>query len=185
MIYTGIDIANNEHVIGATDERSKNEARPMPSDNSNAGFDRCAAYLDGLAGSKTDLLVSMETTALLATAVLPPAGRGLRRRGRKPHPHRCDAPVKEQLARKDRYGRLRIRGRDAALRRLRSEQAGRRGNDWAAAAHAPAPRAQRERRRPEAPGRRRTRPDLPRARLHLFEHLRRELQGVPKTVPDA
>lgn len=62
MIYAGIDIAKNEHVIGATDERGKDAARPMAFANSTAGFDRCAAYLDGLAESKSDLLVGMEAT---------------------------------------------------------------------------------------------------------------------------
>ena len=62
MIYAGIDIAKNEHVIGATDERGKDAAKPMAFANSTAGFDRCAAYLEGLAESKSDLLVGMEAT---------------------------------------------------------------------------------------------------------------------------
>ena len=62
MIYAGIDIAKNEHVIGATDERGKDAAKPMAFANSTAGFDKCAAYLDGLAESKADLLVGMEAT---------------------------------------------------------------------------------------------------------------------------
>ncbi len=62
MIYAGIDIAKNEHVIGATDERGKDAAKPMSFANSTVGFDRCAAYLDGLAESKADLLVGMEAT---------------------------------------------------------------------------------------------------------------------------
>lgn len=62
MIYAGIDIAKNDHVIGATDERGKEAAKPMQFANSAAGFDRCAAYLDGLAESKADLLVGMEAT---------------------------------------------------------------------------------------------------------------------------
>ena len=62
LIYAGIDIAKNEHVIGAVDERGKDAAKPMQFANSTAGFDRCAAYLDGLAESKSDLLVGMEAT---------------------------------------------------------------------------------------------------------------------------
>ena len=62
MIYAGIDIAKNDHVVGATDERGKEAAKPMQFANSAAGFDRCAAYLDGLAESKADLLVGMEAT---------------------------------------------------------------------------------------------------------------------------
>lgn len=62
MIYAGIDIAKSSHVIGATDERGKDAARPMQFANSASGFDRCVAYLEGLAGSKSDLLVGMEAT---------------------------------------------------------------------------------------------------------------------------
>lgn len=62
MIYAGIDIAKSSHVIGATDERGKDAARPMRFANSASGFDRCVAYLEGLAGSKSDLLVGMEAT---------------------------------------------------------------------------------------------------------------------------
>ena len=62
MIYAGIDIAKNEHVVGATDERGRGAARPMPFANSSAGFDRCVAYLEGLAESKADLAVGMEAT---------------------------------------------------------------------------------------------------------------------------
>ena len=62
MIYAGIDIAKNDHVIGAVDERGKDAAKPMRFANSTAGFDRCAAYLDGLSESKSDLIVGMEAT---------------------------------------------------------------------------------------------------------------------------
>ena len=62
MIYAGIDIAKNEHVIGATDERGKDAAKPMAFANSTAGFDRCVAYLEGLAETKSGLTVGMEAT---------------------------------------------------------------------------------------------------------------------------
>ena len=62
MIYAGIDIAKSSHVIGATDEPGRDAAKPMQFANSTAGFDRCAAYLDGLVESKSDLLVGMEAT---------------------------------------------------------------------------------------------------------------------------
>ncbi|WP_139650972.1 IS110 family transposase [Raoultibacter phocaeensis] len=62
MIYAGIDIAKNEHVVGATDERGRDAAKPMPFANSTEGFGRCVAYLEGLAESKGDLLVGMEAT---------------------------------------------------------------------------------------------------------------------------
>lgn len=62
MIYAGIDIAKCLHVIGATDDRGKEAAKPMQFANSAAGFDRCVAYLEGLSESKSDLLVGMEAT---------------------------------------------------------------------------------------------------------------------------
>lgn len=62
MIYAGIDIAKRDHVIGAVDERGKEIAGPMKFANSAAGFDRCAAYLEGLSESKSEILVGMEAT---------------------------------------------------------------------------------------------------------------------------
>lgn len=43
LIYAGVDIAKNDHVIGATDERGLDAAKPMRFANSTAGFDKCAA----------------------------------------------------------------------------------------------------------------------------------------------
>lgn len=62
MIYAGIDIAKNDHVVGATDEHGRDASKPMKFANSAGGFDRCVAYLEGLAESKSDLLVGMEAT---------------------------------------------------------------------------------------------------------------------------
>ena len=62
MIYAGIDIAKNAHVVGATDEHGRDASKPMKFANSAGGFDRCIAYLEGLAESKSDLLVGMEAT---------------------------------------------------------------------------------------------------------------------------
>ena len=62
MIYAGIDIAKSSHVIGATDERGRVAAKPMQFENSAPGFDRCVAYLAGLAESKSELAVGMEAT---------------------------------------------------------------------------------------------------------------------------
>ena len=62
MIYAGIDIAKNNHVIGATDKRGKIVCKPMQFTNSTSGFDRCVTYLDGLGASKSDLTVGMEAT---------------------------------------------------------------------------------------------------------------------------
>lgn len=62
MIYAGIDIAKNDHVVGATDEHGRDASKPMRFANSAGGFDRCVAYLEGLAESKSDLMVGMEAT---------------------------------------------------------------------------------------------------------------------------
>lgn len=62
MIYAGIDIAKNDHVVGATDEHGRDASKPMRFANSAGGFDRCVAYLKGLAESKSDLMVGMEAT---------------------------------------------------------------------------------------------------------------------------
>lgn len=62
MIYAGIDIAKNDHVIGATDDRGKDACKPMQFANSAPGFDRCVAYLEGLGVAKSELMVGMEAT---------------------------------------------------------------------------------------------------------------------------
>lgn len=62
MLFAGIDIAKYDHVIGAVDERGHLLSKPMTFKNSTSGFERCAAYLDGLADSKTEIIVGMEAT---------------------------------------------------------------------------------------------------------------------------
>ncbi len=62
MIYAGIDIAKSSHVIGTVDERGKDAAKPMQFANSTEGFDKCAAYLEGLCDDKDEILVGMEAT---------------------------------------------------------------------------------------------------------------------------
>ena len=62
MIYAGVDIAKTDHVIGAVDERGAEMCRPMPFKNTEAGLERAAAWLEGLAGSPSDVVVGMEAT---------------------------------------------------------------------------------------------------------------------------
>lgn len=50
MLYAGIDIAKCDHVVGAVDERGRALSKPMPFKNLSSGFERCAAYLAGIAG---------------------------------------------------------------------------------------------------------------------------------------
>ena len=62
MIYAGVDIAEVDHVIGAVDETGAEAARPMKFKNSEAGFERCIAWLESVAESEDDVFVGMETT---------------------------------------------------------------------------------------------------------------------------
>ena len=62
MIYAGVDIAEVDHVIGAVDETGAEAARPMKFKNSEAGFERCIAWLESVAESEDDVFVGMEAT---------------------------------------------------------------------------------------------------------------------------
>ena len=62
MIYAGVDIAKVDHVIGAVDETGAEAARPMKFKNSEAGFERCIAWLESVAESGDDVFVGMEAT---------------------------------------------------------------------------------------------------------------------------
>ena len=62
MIYAGVDVAKADHVIGAVDERGSEVCGPMGFKNSAAGFERCEAWLEGVAGEPSDALVGMEAT---------------------------------------------------------------------------------------------------------------------------
>ena len=62
MIYAGVDIAKMDHVIGAVDETGAEVARPMPFKNSEAGFERCVAWLESVAESEDGVFVGMEAT---------------------------------------------------------------------------------------------------------------------------
>lgn len=62
MIYAGVDIAKVDHVIGAVDETGAEAARPMKFKNSEAGFERCIAWLESVAEPEDDVFVGMEAT---------------------------------------------------------------------------------------------------------------------------
>ena len=62
MIYAGVDIAKMDHVIGAVDETGAEAARPMKFKNSEAGFERCIAWLESVAESEDEVFVGMEAT---------------------------------------------------------------------------------------------------------------------------
>lgn len=62
MIYAGVDIAKADHVIGAVDEAGIEAARPMAFKNTEAGFERCIAWLESVAQTEDDVFVGMEAT---------------------------------------------------------------------------------------------------------------------------
>ena len=62
MIYAGVDIAKANHVIGAVGEDGQPPCKTMELKNSDAGFERCAAWLEGLAGGPSDVFIGMEAT---------------------------------------------------------------------------------------------------------------------------
>lgn len=62
MIFAGVDIAKMDHVVGAVDEGGEEVCRPMPFKNTEAGFERCAAWLESIAESQDDVFVGMEAT---------------------------------------------------------------------------------------------------------------------------
>ena len=62
MIYAGVDIAKADHVIGAVDETGAEAAKPMAFKNSEAGFERCIAWLESVAQTEDDVFVGMEAT---------------------------------------------------------------------------------------------------------------------------
>ena len=62
MIYAGVDVAKADHVIGAVDERGSELCKPMGFKNGAAGFERCEAWLEGVAEEPGDVLVGMEAT---------------------------------------------------------------------------------------------------------------------------
>ena len=62
MIYAGVDIAKTDHVIGAVDEAGAEVAKPMSFKNTEAGFERCVAWLESVAESEDEVFVGMEAT---------------------------------------------------------------------------------------------------------------------------
>lgn len=62
MIYASVDVAKADHVIGAVDDLGEEQGKRMPFKNSAAGFERCEAWLEGVAEAPGDVLVGMEAT---------------------------------------------------------------------------------------------------------------------------
>ena len=62
MVYVGVDIAKVDHVVGAVDGRGERVCRPMSFKNSEDGFARLGAWLEGVAGDPSEAVVGMEAT---------------------------------------------------------------------------------------------------------------------------
>ncbi len=62
MIYTGVDIAKMDHVACAVDEAGTGLTRPMPFKNTEAGFEKLVAWLEGVAEGPEGVFVGMEAT---------------------------------------------------------------------------------------------------------------------------
>ena len=62
MIYAGVDIAKMDHVIDAVDDKGNKVAKPMGFKNTEAGFERCVAWLEGVAEDPGEVFVGMEST---------------------------------------------------------------------------------------------------------------------------
>ena len=62
MIYAGVDIAKDDHVIDAIDDSGDEVCKPLSFNNSEAGFERCAAWLEGVAEGPEGVIIAMEAT---------------------------------------------------------------------------------------------------------------------------
>lgn len=62
MIYAGVDIAKDDHVIDAIDDSGDEVCKPLSFNNSEAGFERCAAWLEGVAEGPEGVVIAMEAT---------------------------------------------------------------------------------------------------------------------------
>lgn len=62
MIYAGVGVARADHVMGAVDERGGRACRATGFKDSASGFERCEAWLGGVAEAPGDVLVGMGAT---------------------------------------------------------------------------------------------------------------------------
>lgn len=62
MIYAGVDVTKADHVIAAVDGEGRELGRRMAFKNSASGFERCEAWLGGVAEDPSDATVGMEAT---------------------------------------------------------------------------------------------------------------------------
>lgn len=62
MVYVGVDIAKVDHVIDAVDDTGNSIVKALSFKNSEAGFEKCLAWLEGIAFSPKDAVIAMEAT---------------------------------------------------------------------------------------------------------------------------
>ena len=62
MVFVGVDIATADHVACAVDETGDKLTRPLPFKNSEAGFEKLLAWLEGVAEEPSEACVAMEAT---------------------------------------------------------------------------------------------------------------------------
>ena len=62
MVFVGIDIAKAGHVACAVDEAGERLTRPLPFKNTEDGFEKLVAWLEGVAEDPSDVFVAMEAT---------------------------------------------------------------------------------------------------------------------------
>ena len=62
MVFVGIDIAKTNHVACAVDETGEKLTRPLPFKNAEEGFEKLAAWLEGVAEDPCDAFIAMEAT---------------------------------------------------------------------------------------------------------------------------
>ena len=75
MIYAGVDVAKANHVIGAVGDDGQPLCKSMEFKNSDAGFERCSAWLEAWPRSRPDVFVGMRppgTTGWPCLRGLPP-----------------------------------------------------------------------------------------------------------------
>ncbi len=62
MIYVGVDIAKNDHVIAAINDSGEAVGKALGFKNNKDGFEKSLVWLEGIAESPKDVVVAMEAT---------------------------------------------------------------------------------------------------------------------------
>lgn len=68
MVYAGADIAKNDRVVGAIDDSGDPICRPLQFRNCESGFEKRAAWLEGIAEGPEGATAAVEATGRYWTA---------------------------------------------------------------------------------------------------------------------